>query len=804
MSKLPNNKLEDSDSESENEQTNPTSNSTSGPTQSNKDKKKKKKNKSKTTNEKTPSNKPQSAMAKLILERKRLQEEEEERIRKLQEEEERKRKEEDDRIAAIKKKELEEKERKSKAKHYKIQAKKLAGTYKTKSEKEREKKNQLRIEQMKQLGIMTADGKMIMNHDNYISKPNLNNNLEMDSCSESELVDEPNNLEDEINFRCPLFTIMGHVDTGKTTLLDYLRNTSVQSHEVGGITQQIGATMLTRDIILKQLEQIKKTSSTNINVPGLLLVDTPGHEAFKGLRKLGSKLADIALVIIDIMHGLEAQTIESIELLNESDIPFMFVLNKIDRLYGWDNKLDSQSIQQIISSHDINTQDEFNTRFVNIQTQIMSLGINNELAWKNTSLADTINVIPLSAKSGQGIPDLLVTIIDYSQRILRKQIEWNTSLECIVMEITNSEGYGYTLDCIIKNGELACGDIIKIQTQSDKTIFTKIKNILTVPNNNDSKSSSKYIPHQTFKESGGIKIVASHLEKTLIGSKIVVGTTKEYDNYMCSGPTSTSGEHANLDQSNLEAIKLDPIGIGIFTSSQGSLESFVQFVRANTELPNPIKISLISVGNIMKKDLVKFNLGNSPNNLAENNCVLAFEIDIDKEASQYAKDNKITVFEDKTIYRLFNQYKEFATKHYNERKKKAKENTVFPCILKIIEANVFNKKNPLVMGVEIKEGMLHLGTQLIILPSKTFIGKVVGIQVNKQDVMIGKQGQSVCVKIDNQSNPNIMYGRQFDHKDLLYSNLTRESVDLLKQYFKKDISKEDVGLLVKLKKQLEF
>jgi len=713
-------------------------------------------------------------------------------------------KEEEERFAEIKRKEEEDKDRKRKAKQDKIQAQKLAGTYKTKSEKEKEKKNQLRLEQMKKQGIINEDGRIIMKRDNLFStNKNIlltneqNQYTDSDPESKTELDIE---LETNVvsNFRCPLFTILGHVDTGKTTLLDLLRNTSVQSHEVGGITQQIGSTLLTRDIILKQLRDIKNFNPITIRVPGLLLVDTPGHEAFKGLRKLGTKLADIALVIIDIMHGLEPQTIESIKLLTESVTPYMFVLNKIDRLYGW-NKNISGSIDEIIKGQELNTQDEFDTRFKQIKTQIMMQGINNELVWLNTSPTDTINVIPLSAITGQGVPDLLNTIITYSQTVMTKQIEWVDELECVAMEITNVEGYGYTLDCVLKNGQLTRGDIIKLRVQDNSTILTKVKNILTVPENKDSKSNIKYILNSTIKESGGIKIVGTDLEKTLIGSMVEKGIQEELDTYL-------NLETRDLKSTILagEKIKLDSQGVAIFTSSQGSLESFVEFVRSNTELINPIQISYISVGTVGKKDLIKFNLANSSNFISENNCVLVFEVEIDKEAQQYASDNNITIFEDKTIYRLFNQYKEYANKQYEVRKEKARTNTVFPCVLRIIESNVFNKKNPLIMGVEILEGTLHLGTPLIILPSKTFIGNIVGIQVNKQDVKIGKTTQSVCIKINNESNQNIMYGRQFGSKDLLYSNLSRSSVDLLKEYFKKDLTKEDIGLLLKLKKQIGF
>ena len=391
-----------SDSESDDEETNPNTNTNTNTTtnknsETKKDKKKKKKNKSKNgekTQEQSKSSKPQSAMAKLIAERQRLIAEEEAKIKALEEEEERKRKEEEDRLAEIKRLEEEERQRKLKAKHDKIEAKKLAGTYKTKSEKERDRKNQEKLEQMKKLGIIKENGQIIMNQDLLVKK-NSNNKDSFDGLenenenenkneNENELASDSDSDIDlesdcEVEFKCPIFTVLGHVDVGKTSLLDNLRQTTVQAHEVGGITQQIGATLLTKDIILKRTSQ-NQIKNSKYKIPGLLLVDTPGHEVFGNLRKKGAMLADIAIVIIDIVHGLEPQTIESINLLTESKIPFIFALNKLDRLYGFNKEISFQPIQQILSSQDINTQSEFETRFKQIQTQIMQLGINCELA----------------------------------------------------------------------------------------------------------------------------------------------------------------------------------------------------------------------------------------------------------------------------------------------------------------------------------------------------------------------------------------------------------------------------------------
>lgn len=797
--------LIDTDSEPEEDKNPSNSNQTT-----NKDKKKKKKNKSKnvksiqSTQSQTQS-KPISAMGKLIAERKRLQEEENERIRKLEEEEERKRKEEEEILAEINRKEEEEKEKKRKAKQDKIEEQKKAGTYKTKAEKERYKKNQLRLENMKKHSIITEDGQIIMKQQT--------NKTEKESEAKTDKINDNKNENQEViesnNFRCPIFTIMGHVDTGKTTLLDYLRKTSVQSHEAGGITQQIGATLLTPDIIVKQIKLIS-SNNLDIKIPGLLLVDTPGHEAFKVLRKLGSKLADIAIVIVDIMHGLEPQTIESINLLKESNNTFMFALNKIDRLYGWKNNSieHSMGIDKQIECQDFNTREEFNSRYRQIQTQIMSQGINCELFWSNTSPIDTVNIIPISGITGQGIPDLLSNIINYSQTMIKDSLQWNNQTECIIMEITNTDGYGYTIDCILKNGQLTRGDWIQIPTSQGTQIKTQIKNILTIPANKDSKfiSQSKYIQHHTIKGACQIKIAALNLELSQIGSQIILINDNIEKNNITKQIEENKSNDDKEDTNNF--IKLDTQGICIFTSTRGSMESFVQFARTNPELIAPIQISHISIGNVNKKELTKFNLANQSNSLngeliPEYQCALAFEVEIDKEATQYAKDNGITIFKDETIYRLFNQYKDFANKLYTDRKERMRTLTVFPCVLKIIETNVFNKKNPLVMGVEVQEGTLHLGTPLI-TESNTYIGIVIGIQVNKQEVKIGKKGQSVCVKIDNKSNPGIMYGRHFTHKDLLYSNVSRASIDILKQYFKSDVSKEDVGLLVKLKKMFGF
>lgn len=708
--------------------------------------------------------KPTSTMAKLALQRKKQIEEEEARLKALQEEEERKAKEEEERLEAERKRLEEIKNLKKQKEKDKIQAQKEAGTYKTEKQKEKDRLQKLKLEQM-----MKAKDK-----------------ASVVPIKEQPIVQVDPYGEVNPNYKSIISCILGHVDTGKTSILDKIRDTNVQKGEVGGITQQIGASFIPRETLK---EKTRTYGNFPISVPGILMIDTPGHEAFKNLRFFGSKICDIAVLVIDLVHGLEPQTIESINLLKETNTPFIIALNKIDRLYGWKAN-NSDSFINTFKNQTENTQDEFVSRLNKIIVQIMEQGFNTKLYWeideKKNNSSDVfmddfiIPICPTSAISEEGISDLLATLIKWSQKNLTSKITLTNNLKCVLMETTKLEGFGLTLDVILIDGELKIGDKITINTLSG-AFDTTIKNLLTVSPNRESRVKNDFIHQESVKASVGVKLIVSNLENTGVPcSNIVYTNCKE-----------------EINQVETNKFELQDSGVSIFASTMGSLEALFKFLR--TECKPPIPISQVGIGKVMKKDVIKTNITNDKS-LPEFKTILAFNVEIDEEAEKEAINTKTKIFTAEIIYHLFDQYTKYKKELFTIRKEAVKDKMAFPCVLKILDNCIFNKKNPLVFGVEVLKGNLHIGTHLSDPTTNTYIGKVISIQNNHKDIEIAKNSSSVCIKVDNQENPNIAYGRHFDHTNTLYSRISRESLDVLKEYYRDDCTKDDLMLIVELKK----
>jgi translation initiation factor 5B len=592
------------------------------------------------------------------------------------------------------------------------------------------------------------------------------------------------------NLRSPIAVIMGHVDTGKTKLLDNIRSTNVQEGEAGGITQQIGATQFSPDLLKSKTAPMKGVAGFNdIRLPGLLMIDTPGHESFSNLRSRGSSLCDIAILVIDLMHGLEPQTIESLNMLRKGKTPFVVALNKVDRCYGWKSNVNAP-IRDTLAAQDANTRSEFMDRAQKSMTQLNEQGLNCALYWENDSPEDTISLVPTSAHTGEGVPDLLSMLIKGTQDMQTEKIMYHTSLQCTVLEVKNIDGYGATCDVVLVNGVLREGDRIVISTM-DGPIETTVKALLTPPPNKEMRVKNEYLHHKELAGAIGVKIVAADIGKAIAGTPV-----------LCIEGDDDAEDVKEDCQSDLTAItkalETDAKGVIVHASTLGAMEALLQFLR--NECKPAIPVSHISIGTVFKKDVMRARLMHDKG-MPEFATILGFDVKVDTDAQTMADEDNVRIFTADIIYHLFDQFTSYMAGITAERKEAAQAVVQFPCILKIMPQHVFNKKDPIVLGVEVLEGNVRIGTKLCI-PSldNLLVGEVVNIQNNHRDVTIGKKGMSVAIKISNDSNPTLMYGRQFDHNYSLYSMLSRQSIDACKEFFKDEMSKEDWQLVVKLKK----
>ena len=558
--------------------------------------------------------------------------------------------------------------------------------------------------------------------------------------------------------RAPVICILGHVDTGKTKILDKLRKTNVQEGEAGGITQQIGATYFPIESFKPHLEKISEKFRIEPKIPGFLVIDTPGHESFQNLRTRGSSLCDLAVLVVDLMHGLQKQTLDSLEMLKRRRTPFIIALNKIDRVYQWKSTewgafRDSYDVQKK------NQTREFNDRLNKIMMQLVQANLNVAIYDENPSMKEYINIVPTSAVTGEGMPDLIGMFVYLSQKFIMKKLEFKEEVQCTILEVKVLEGVGTTMDVILVNGTLKIGDKIVIGGLYGP-IRTSVKMLMTPHPMKEMRVKSEYITHEKIEGAMGIRVFALDLENALAGSPLHVYHTEEEATKFAS--------EISQDFNSIIKDFLSKTGKGIMVqaSTLGSLEAILCFLN-DMKIP----IAAVGLGTLQKKDVMKLNTIHSKNQntYKENLTILAFDIKVHPEAKQLAEDVGIKVFTADIIYHLFDSYVEYEKQCVAERKKEKEKEAIFPCTAKIIA--VFNRKDPIILGVDVLEGVLKIGTPLVVGEKKLLVGVVEGIENNKKPVNnVRPKDGSVAIRIKS-SDGGLTVGRQFDEQDVLVSNV---------------------------------
>uniref|UniRef100_A0A0K2V6V7 Eukaryotic translation initiation factor 5B n=1 Tax=Lepeophtheirus salmonis TaxID=72036 RepID=A0A0K2V6V7_LEPSM len=501
--------------------------------------------------------------------------------------------------------------------------------------------------------------------------------------------------------RSPVVCVLGHVDTGKTKILDKLRRTNVQDGEAGGITQQIGATNVPIEVVQEQCKNVKDVSKTQLKLPGLLIIDTPGHESFSNLRDRGSSLCDIAILVVDIMHNLEPQTIESINLLKKKKTPFVVALNKLDRIYEWKSNR-HKDIQDVVESQSPNTRMEFNKRAQEVITALAEQGLNASLFWENSDSKTYINIVPTSAHTGEGMGNLMWLLVSLSQSMLAKRLSFSNELQATVLEVKAIPGLGTTIDIVLVNGKLSEGSTIVV-AGTDGPIVTQIKALLTPSKMQDLRVKVSYLEHKEIQAAQGVKISAKDLEKAIAGLNVLVAyKPDEVD--ICKQEIQSG-----LDKA-LNAIRLKQEGVFVQASTLGSLEALLEFLKSSK-----VPYAGVKIGPVVKRDVMKASV--MLERESKYTIILAFDVKIERDAQEMADSMGVKIFQADIIYHLFDRFAAYQEELKRQKKEQHKHIAVFPCKLKILPNCVFNSRDPIVAGFIVEAGVVRPGTPLCV-PSR--------------------------------------------------------------------------------------
>lgn len=589
--------------------------------------------------------------------------------------------------------------------------------------------------------------------------------------------------KDESEYRSPICCVLGHVDTGKTKLLDKIRHSNVQNAEAGGITQQIGATFFPKDMLDRHCELISQ--EFKLKSPGLLIIDTPGHESFNNLRARGSSLCDIAILVVDIMHGLEPQTLESISLLRARKCYFVIALNKVDRLYRWQTN-PWEPFHKTFEKQQKDTQSEFWDRTRKIMLELSEQGLNSDVYWENDDIRRNISICPTSAITGEGISDLICLILQLTQKIMVKNITHSDEFRCSVLEVKAIEGLGTTVDVILLSGTIKEGDKVVLCGMSGP-IVTTIRTLLTPQPLAELRVKGEYVKHQSIKAAMGVKLVAQGLEEAVAGTELLLVQDGDDIEQLCEDVMQDiSSIFDNVDHTG--------VGVYVMASTLGSLEALLQFLTEKK-----IPVFSVNLGTVQKKDVKKASIMREKGH-PEYAVILAFDVKCAAEAEKEAQVLGIKIMSADIIYHLLDSFMKYLEDTQEQKKQSRMSEVIFPCDLTILPHCVFNKKDPFVFGVRVENGILKANTPLAAITKSgvLMLGRVASIENNKKSVEKAMKGQEVCIKVIGE--PNIAYGRHFDCNDKVYSRITRESIDVLKDYFRDEMTTDAWKVVVHLKK----
>ena len=567
--------------------------------------------------------------------------------------------------------------------------------------------------------------------------------------------------------RTPIVAVLGHVDHGKTSLLDRIRGSTVIEAEAGAITQHIGATEVPLDVISDLAGSL--VDPDDFDLPGLLFIDTPGHHSFSTLRARGGALADIAILVIDINDGCQPQTLEALEILRRTETPFVVAANKIDTMAGW-KVTPNAPTQTTYQNQSERVRRRLDEQLYELIGELSSEDFPADLYWQLQDFRQTIGVVPVSAETGEGIPDLLTVLMGLSQRYMRDAmaIDVQGPGAGTVLEVTDELGFGTTIEVVLYDGQIRPDDTIVVGGTTGP-IVADVRALLKPDALAELRSDSEFRQMDVITAASGLKIAAADLGDAMAGAPVRVVGNRSVEAVI----GEVEAALASFDVDTEEA------GVVVKADTLGSLEAMAAALE-EVEIP----ILRAEVGDVAQRDVTIAGTADEP----ENRAILAFNVDVLPAAEQAATDNNIHIFEHDVIYRLVEDYEEYATSLAAEQQAAVLQHIIRPGRFQLLPDHVFRQNDPAVVGVEILDGTLTNNVRVGRFDGSTLtaIGELKGIQDAGEELDRARAGDRVSVAIDG---PTV--GRQIDVGDELWVDLPEKHAKILEQELLDDIEADE-------------
>ena len=571
-----------------------------------------------------------------------------------------------------------------------------------------------------------------------------------------------------MKIRSPIVSVLGHVDHGKTTLLDYIRGSTIADKEAGGITQHIGATEIPNDTIEEICGNFISKLTIKDLIPGLFFIDTPGHAAFTSLRKRGGALADLAVLILDINDGFKPQTFEALNILKMYKTPFIVVANKIDMLFGWETH-EGASFKESFNQQAPSVQQALDTKVYEIVGELHKEGFQSERFDRVSNFASQISIIPISARSGEGIIEVLAMLLGLAQEYLTEQLEIDEHAPAkgTVLEIKEEVGLGLTIDSIIYDGVLRTNDEIALMTSSNEVLTTKIRSILRpLPLEEMRDSKKKFQKFDEVVAAAGIKIAAPNLDDVVSGSPLRVISDDE------------NVEEEILKEIEDITISTEDEGILVKADTLGSLEAIVKLLR---ELEIPIREA--NIGDVNRRDII-----NSSIELSENDAhgaIIAFNVDVHPNSVEDLNNSDVKLFKGDVIYQIIEEYEAWIDEIEQAKKKAFYDAIIKPAKFMALPKLVFRQSKPAIVGIESISGTIKQG-QTLINKNGEYVGVIASMEDKGETLPDISRGQRVAMAIKD-----AVVGKHFDEGDELYIDVPEKHYKFIEREFKEKLTEDE-------------